>query len=126
MKVLLIDDDLEILKCLEAALTLKGFATDLFTRPKEALEAYKQEKYDAVVTDLKMQEMDGIEVVRAIKKYNPDAYVIVISGFYDDFKSRMEKVEGVYTFLFKPLDIKELLGALSRIEKELCAASNKK
>ena len=124
MKVLLIDDEPRILDCFSSVLDLKGFTSKQFCNPKEAIDKYKREKFDVVITDFKMPEMNGMEVTEAIKAHDPNAYVIIISGYANDYKAKIEHSEGIYTILHKPIDIRKLLDTLYKIEEELRCIHN--
>ncbi len=119
LKILLIDDEPEILDCLSAALALKGFTSKQFCDPREAIETYKREKFDVVITDFKMSEMNGIDVVEALRAHDPNACVIIISGYAENYKAEMEENEGVYTVFQKPMELRKLLDTLYKIEEEL-------
>lgn len=119
LKVLLIDDEPEILDCLSAALALKGFTSKQFCDPKKAIDTYKREKFDVVITDFKMSEMNGIDVMEAIRAHDPNARVIIISGYAENYEARMEKSEGIYTVFQKPMELRKLLDTLYKIEEEL-------
>lgn len=119
LKVLLIDDEPEILDCLSAALALKGFSSKQFCDPKEAIDTYKREKFDVVITDFKMSEMNGIEVMEAIRAHDPNTRVIIISGYAENYKAEMGESEGIYAVLQKPMELRKLLDTLYKIEEEL-------
>ena len=80
MKIMLIDDDKEILKSIGGSLSLNGIENKGFSNPVEAINAYKAEKYDAVILDLRMPGMSGVDVLKEIRGYNPRAYVIILTG----------------------------------------------
>ena len=72
--VLLIDDDEDILTTLKLSLERKGMNTYGFTNPVLAVEHFRNNaaKYDIVITDIRMQQMNGFEVARAVKEIRPD------------------------------------------------------
>ena len=122
---MLIDDEPEILDCLSAALALKGFPSKQFCNPKAAIETYMSEEFDVVISDFKMPEMNGIEVLKAVRKHNQDAAVIILTGYADTNNAITAVNEGAYAFFHKPPDFKSLLATLSKIEKELLEIQNK-
>ncbi len=124
LKIMLIDDEQEILDCLSVALGLKGFTSKQFCNPEEAIDAFRQEKFDVVITDFKMSEMNGIEVMEAVKDHDPNACVILITGYADKYKSKIEHCEGIYTIFRKPIDLGGLLDTLYKIEEELRGIHN--
>ncbi len=121
MKVLIIDDDRDHLDSISEALVLNGVKTKEFQSPIEAIKAYKSSKYDAVITDIKMREMDGIEVLKQLLVSDPNACVIVMTGYpyLGDSVAAMSK--GALAFFHKPLDISNVMKVLSLIEKETAA-----
>ena len=73
MNILLIDDDPGCLKSLASVLEAARHTCRTFTVPEEALDAYRQEAFDAVITDLWMPVMNGIQVLQQIQSLDPDA-----------------------------------------------------
>ena len=118
LKIMLIDDEPEILDCLSAALALKGFPSEQFCNPKAAIETYMSEEFDVVISDFKMPEMNGIEVLKAVRKHDPNAYLIILTGYSDVDNAIAALNNGAYAFFRKPLDINELLQILYKIEEE--------
>ena len=83
MKLLLIDDDLKSLESLSEALSFNGYPIEQYSNPVEAVNAYNEKKFDVVITDFKMPELNGIEVLKKVKEIDPKAYVIILTGFAD-------------------------------------------
>lgn len=119
LRVLLIDDDQTCLDVLSQTLNLFDYSNQIFTNPREAIEAFRLKKFDVVVTDYKMPEMTGIEVLKLIQSIDPDTPVIILTGFADTSNAIDAVNTGAHAFFAKPLDTKSFLEALSRIEKEL-------
>ena len=116
MKVMLIDDDTEILKSMSDSLTLNGVENRKFDNPIIALQEYKKEIYDAVILDIKMPVMNGIEVLKSIKEHNPNAYVIIHTGF-PELNTAMSALNlGAYAYLKKPSGFKELMSILEKVK----------
>ncbi len=81
---------------------------------KEGLEKYKTGSYEIVISDLRMPEMDGIEMVRNIKELN-DSQVILITSAHDESQYLLQLISmGVNNFILKPLDIKKFLLVLEK------------
>ncbi len=105
--VLLIDDDEDILTVLKRLLEVKGVNTYGFTDPVLAVEHFRNNaaNYDMVVTDIRMQQMNGFEVARAVKEIRPDIKLAFITAFEIN-KSEFEKVlpsTKVDAFITKPV-----------------------
>ena len=119
MKLLIIDDDLSILKSMEQALRPAGYECVLCQDSHEALSRYKSEQFDVVITDYQMPGINGIEILGEIRKCDPDAYVIIITG-YADLHNAIDAVNyGAHAFLCKPLNFKSIMEILIRIEKKI-------
>ena len=113
-KILIIDDEKDILNTLSSILEDEGFAVSKAMDGKEGLAIFEREKPDIVLLDVWMPELDGIQVLKRIKKKNKDAIVIVISG-HGTISTAVEAVKvGAYDFLEKPLSIEKVLEVISR------------
>jgi len=119
MKVMIIDDDDAVGKTLKKIIQFAGHDCEIFQKPVEGLASYKSGDFDVVLTDIRMPEMDGIEVLERIREHNPKAYVIIMTGFADLDNAIEANNKGSYAFFRKPFEIKKVLATLSRIEKEL-------
>ena len=105
--VLLIDDDKDILTFLKHSLELKGMNTNGFTNPVLAVEHFRNNaaNYDIVISDIRMPQMNGFEVARAVKEIRSDIKVAFITAFEIN-KSEFEKVlpsTKVDAFITKPV-----------------------
>jgi DNA-binding NtrC family response regulator len=118
MKILLIDDDEVSIKNLASFLGMANNCCQAFTVPEQAIEAYRRNAYDVVITDMIMPGMNGLEVLQRVRSINPDAKVIVVTGHMDLGVIIAALNNRVYAFLGKPLRIEELMVALDRIEQE--------
>jgi CheY-like chemotaxis protein/glycine cleavage system H lipoate-binding protein len=108
-RILAVDDEEIILNSFRKILVLAGYSIDTVERGPEALGLIRRNDYDFVFTDLKMPEMDGIEVTKAVKHLRPDIDVIVITG-YASIESAVETVKfGAMDYVQKPFTEDELL-----------------
>ena len=107
-KVLLVDDEKEFVETLAERLRNRGMAVSATDSPLEALGKAEKESYDAVVLDLMMPEMDGIETLARMKKHNPDLQVILLTGQATVEKGVEAMKCGAMDFLEKPIDLKVL------------------
>jgi len=113
MKVLVIEDNADLRDYLRQALKLEGHEVLSARNGKEALSMLDGKAFDAVVTDLFMPEMDGIETITALRRRLPDARVIAISGRPGVDYLTVARELGVKHTLRKPFEIEELLEALN-------------
>ncbi len=106
--ILIVDDEKNYLTILSAVLEEEGFEVLTALGGREALEIYKTSDLDLVVTDMKMPEMDGIELLENIKQLDPDLPVMMMTahGTVDKAVEAMQK--GAYTYILKPFDNERL------------------
>lgn len=121
-KVLVVDDEPNFLRSLNDALKLEGF--DVFTclRPREALNRLEEGKFDLVITDLRMPEMSGMELLRRIKEKWPGIGVFVLTA-YGSIGDAVECMKhGAENYILKPVNIHDLIvqlrGAATRQQKD--------
>lgn len=108
-KILCVDDEDVILDSFRKILVLDGYSVDTVTSGKEALHLIQSHHYDFVFTDLKMPEMDGVEVTKAVKHLRPDIDVIIITGFAT-VETAVEVMKyGAMDYVQKPFTEDELL-----------------
>ncbi len=107
--ILVIDDERSIRNTLKEILEYEKFTVDLAEHGVEGLEMYIKGTYDIVLCDIKMPEMDGLEVLEKIFEEEGDAQVIMISG-HGNIDNAVEAIKkGAYDFIEKPLDLNRLL-----------------
>ena len=119
MKILLIDDESSCLGSLVRALKPTGHKCVAVSCPNEAIELLQKEFFDLVVTDYKMPETNGIQILRKAKEIDPRTAVIILTGFAD-VNNAIDAVNyGAYAFFRKPLQIEDFIKTISQLEKEL-------
>jgi len=112
--VLVVDDEKTVCNSCRKILTQEGYHVDVALSGEEALKKVKGNGFDVLITDWKMPEIDGIEVVRRIKKENPNIAVIMITG-YPSVESSIKAIRsGVSDYVPKPFTPEELSGAMIR------------
>ena len=118
-KLLLIDDEPDILRVLSISLKADGYDVIAADNGAEGLEAFENEKPEIVLTDIKMPGMDGIQVLKKVKTLNPDAEVIIITG-HGDIENAIEALKyGASDFINKPVRDEALSIALQRAREKL-------
>lgn len=108
-KILVIDDEKSIRNTLKEILEYEKHQVDLAADGAEGIETLKKSKYDIVLLDIKMPEMDGIEVLEKVTKDYPDLPIIMISGHGNIDTAVKALKTGAYDFIEKPLDLNRLL-----------------
>ncbi|MCS7023051.1 MAG: sigma-54 dependent transcriptional regulator [Gemmataceae bacterium] len=108
LRILIIDDDAALADTLAESLERRGHDCTVTTSGRAGLARLEQEAFDVVLTDLKMAEVDGLEVVRRCKQWHNETEVFVITG-YGDVKTAVEAMKlGAAHYLQKPIDLAEL------------------
>lgn len=90
---------------------------DFAVNGKEAVEKYKELKPDLVTMDLAMEVMDGIQAIKEIKKYDPNALIIAITALGTPEQKNAALDAGAGEYLWKPFSIKNLFDALERLQR---------
>jgi DNA-binding NtrC family response regulator len=119
MKILVVDDEAPIREMLKKGLSqMGGFAIDVAQNGQEAIEKIEKDVFDLVLTDLKMPEMDGIELLKTIKGTRPEVMVILMTAF-GSIQTAVEAIKiGANDYITKPIDFNELLIHISKAQKE--------
>ena len=124
-RILIIDDEAPIRRVLREILENESYQVDEAANGMEALKLIKDQEFDAVFCDIKMPEMDGIEVLEAIRKES-DVPVIMLSGHANTENAIEAFQKGAFNFLQKPPDLGALLLTLrNALEKKNLTAENK-
>lgn len=113
-RILLVDDEINICKSCQRVFDQEGYVTEFALSGKEALEKAFRETFDLIITDLKMPDISGIEVIREIKQKQPDVPVIMITG-YPSVPTAVEAIKlGADDYIPKPLKPDEILRAVDK------------
>ncbi len=107
--VLIVDDETVVIKSCERILTPEGYSVQGAVRAHEAMDMIKNGDFDLVITDLKMPEVDGIELIRWIRKNSPESGIVVITGYpsQESIKDALEL--GIIDYLPKPFSPRLLI-----------------
>ena len=113
-RVLVVDDDPEVVRLLEQDLAGCGFTVVAACSGAAGVDVLRETPVDAVVTDLRMPDVDGLEIVRVAAEIQPEAKVIIITAFAT-IASAIDAVKrGAFDYVSKPFEIEELVLALER------------
>ena len=107
-KVLLVDDEEKFLETLAERMRARGMEVFTATSAAEAFELVEKESFDAIILDLLMPEVDGIQTLEALKKKNPDIQVILLTGHATVEKGVKAMKLGATDFLEKPASVEVL------------------
>lgn len=115
MHILVVDDEHEFLELMNNRLQKRGFTVECASNGEKALELVKDHPFDAMVLDVKMPGIDGIEVLRRVKQMKPELPVLLLTG-HASVEAAMTGVEtGAVDYLLKPVPINDLIMRLRDI-----------
>lgn len=117
VRVLILDDEPIVGKRLGPAIAKMGCVTETFTDPQQALARIAEAAFDIVVTDIRMDDVDGIAVLDHVRRYSPDTRVIMITGYATMEVAREALAKGAFDFLakpFKPSQLREMIASAAR------------
>ena len=112
VRVLLVDDEEELVATIQERLEMRGIEAEAVTTGNDALECIKTSRFDVVVVDLKMPGFDGTEVVQRIREHQPDVHVLLITGHGSGHGELEQLAEQGYRILLKPFPIDRLIGMI--------------
>ncbi|EGB14581.1 response regulator receiver protein [Pseudodesulfovibrio mercurii] len=117
--ILILDDEPIVSKRLQPALEKRGYEVESFYESAKAMARIRERTFDIVVTDLKMEGVDGMQFLAEVKTLSPRTEVIVITGFatMDTAKESMRK--GVFDFLAKPFKLGEIQEVIRKAEEHI-------
>jgi two-component system cell cycle sensor histidine kinase/response regulator CckA len=111
-KLLIVDDDPDIVQVLKMGLLKNRFLVDAFTNPEEALQSFKShaESYCLLLSDIRMPGLSGMQLARKVKQINPNVKVVLMTAFEirDEEFSKVFPSTSVDGFVQKPIGIKDL------------------
>jgi DNA-binding NtrC family response regulator len=119
MKILIVDDEVVQREMLEGFLVKQGHAAESAADGQTAVRKFREGDFDFVLTDLRMPGMDGIQLLKELRRMNPEVIVVILTA-YGTIGTAVEAMkEGAYDYLTKPVDLDELLILARRVEREL-------
>ncbi len=107
-KILIVDDEKLMRVSLEDKLTKEGYAVNSLSNAVEGIKLLQSINFDAVITDLRLPRMDGIDFLREIKKASPDTVVIIMTAYGSIENAVTAMKEGAYDYVTKPFSLEEL------------------
>jgi DNA-binding NtrC family response regulator len=119
MKILVVDDEAPIREMIKKGLSqMGGYSVEVAQNGKEAIEKLEKDIFDLVLTDIKMPEMDGLELLKNIKGTRPEMMVILMTA-YGSIETAVEAMRiGANDYITKPINFDDLLIHISKVQKE--------
>ncbi len=114
LQVLVLDDEPIVGKRLQPALAKVGCDVEVFEAPAEALSRILDKDFHIVVTDIRMEDIDGIEVLERVLGKNPKTKVIMITGYATVEVAREALAKGAFDFIAKPFKPQELRDVIAK------------
>ena len=111
--ILVMEDDLNVAKGLEMVLTQEGYDVYLAGTGKLAMEAFKNKQFDLLVADIRLPDINGMEIIREVKETQPNTEVIAITGYATTSLSVEAMKLGIADFLPKPFTEDEIKSSIS-------------
>ena len=119
LEILLLDDEAIVGKRLKPALEKIGCDVEVFQEPKSAVERIQKKSFDIVVTDIYMDEMDGMQVMDIVHEKSPRTKVIMITGYAMISLARDAMEKGAFDFIAKPFKPNDLRAVIAKAAKAL-------
>ena len=119
LKVMLLDDEPIVGKRLKPALTKIGCEVEVFEDSRQAMERIDQIDFDIVITDIRMDEVDGIEILEHVQQKSPRTRVIIITGYAMMSLAKQAMEKGAFDFIAKPFKPDDLRRVVARAAEAL-------
>ncbi len=124
IQILILDDEKIVGDRLKASLEKEGHTLEIFTNPVTALNRIREKTFDVVITDIRMDNVDGIQILEEVRKKDQKTKVIMITGYATLEVARESLTKGAFDFIAKPFKLKEIRGAIQKAEDALQAEEN--
>ena len=118
-EILLIDDEPIVGQRLRTGLEKMGCKVEVAQDPKEALARIREKRFDIVITDIMMPDINGIQVLETVKEANPDTQVIIITGFATSELAIFFKQKAAYDMIAKPFKPADLRAMVAKAANEM-------
>ncbi len=125
-KVLIVDDEQDFLNIISDRLTARDMNVSTASSAKDAIKQIDEDSFDAVVLDLMMPEMDGLETLKIMKEKNPDLQVILLTGHATVEKGIEAMKLGAMDLIEKPADLSTIVERIKRAKAEKIILVEKK
>jgi len=118
LRILILDDEPIVCKRLKPAFQKLGHEVETFTDSGSALARLQETSFDIVITDLKMEGVDGMQILTQAKESDVDTHVIIITGFATLDTAKESYRKGAFDFVAKPFKLRDILDCVKKIEQQ--------
>jgi len=113
-RILVVDDDPNQSSLLRDILTFEGFTVEAVSSSEQALATMRREPYPIVLSDLRMPDMDGLELFRRVREISPESAFIIMTAHGTVDTALLSMKEGVYDYILKPINARELVATIEK------------
>ncbi len=118
LRIMVLDDEPIVCKRLKPTFEKMGHSVETYTDSVKAIARLQETRFDIVITDLKMEGADGLQVLNGAKSASADTQVIIITGFATSETAKESYKKGAVEFIAKPFKIGDIVSCVKRIEQE--------
>jgi DNA-binding NtrC family response regulator len=118
-EILIVDDEPIVCERLEGFIKKEGHQVETFVDPYDALERMEAKDFDIVISDIRMGEFNGIEIMEKALRKSPDIKVIMITGYATMELARESMAKGAFDFIAKPFKAKEIRNTITKAVDEI-------
>ncbi len=119
LDILILDDEPIVGKRLQPALQRDGHHVEIFVDPGKAVARLGEKRFDIVVTDIRMDDLDGIQVLESVLAGSPETKVIMITGYATLELARESLTKGAFEFIAKPFRLGEIRSTILKAAESL-------
>jgi DNA-binding NtrC family response regulator len=119
LRIMILDDEPIVGKRLKPALTKYGFEVETFEDPAAAIARLNEQEFDIVVTDVRMEEVNGIQVLEHVMEKSRRSKVIIITGYATVEVAREALLKGAFDFIAKPFKPNDLRAVIDKAARSL-------
>ena len=119
LRIMVVDDESIVGRRLKPALEKSGYEVEVFEDGKSAVDRIAQEPFDIVVTDVRMDEIDGMQVLQQVLTTSPRTKVIIITGYATVELAREALIKGAFDFIAKPFKPDDLRNVIEKAARKL-------
>jgi DNA-binding NtrC family response regulator len=119
LEIMIVDDETIVGKRLRVALEKDGYAVEVFDTGQSVIDRLQSKIFDIVVTDVRIDEVDGLQILDAVRSSSPTTKTIMITGYATVEMAREALAKGAFDFIAKPFMPKDLRKVIERAAREL-------